>query len=109
MVKILIFINFLLLKFPDIFRLFFEQKTEEIHIKKSYPEASTVKKLVKRRFFTLTIYYISSENHRNITLLPKYYIPKITLAVIGTCFCTCHHNYIICYMVEKRIWNQFII
>jgi hypothetical protein len=46
------------------FYLFFVPK---FHLMTSYPETLTVKRLIKMRFFTIKIYYISSSNDPNIT------------------------------------------
>jgi hypothetical protein len=46
----------------------------------SYPETLTVKKLIKMRFFSIKIYYISSSNDPNIT----HTVPKIILVVSCT-------------------------
>jgi hypothetical protein len=51
------------------FPLFF---VPEIHLMTSYLETLTVKKLIKMRFFTINIYYISSQNGLYITHTKKY-------------------------------------
>jgi hypothetical protein len=51
------------------FPLFFVPK---IHLMTSYPETSTVKKLMKMWFFTIKIYFISSKNDPNITHAKNY-------------------------------------
>jgi hypothetical protein len=51
------------------FPLFFVPK---IHLMTSYLETLRVKKLIKMRFFTIKIYYISSQNDPNITHTKNY-------------------------------------
>jgi hypothetical protein len=49
--------------------LFFPAKIDQMT---SYSTTLTAKKLIKMRFFTIKIYYISSKNHSQILLIPKF-------------------------------------
>jgi hypothetical protein len=58
------------------FPVFFVPK---IHQMTSYRETLTVKKLIKMRFFTIEIHYISSQNDPNITHIAKFYLGLVAI------------------------------